>query len=132
MLLIDRVVDLQPRKSARAVKAVSANEPVVRGYLPTAPVFPSLLCIEALSQLMCVLIYASDALDPSTQQFALAGVEKAKFRQSIVPGDRMELSLRVQNHRSNIWKCTGVVSVDEVLCVEAELLAAIQDCEEYE
>jgi 3-hydroxyacyl-[acyl-carrier-protein] dehydratase len=132
MLMLDRVIDLEPRKSARGIKAVSANEPAVRGHFPTAPVFPAVLCLEALSQLMCVLIYASDALDPGCQQFALAGVEKAKFRQSVVPGDRMELSIRVLNPRSNIWKCSGVVSVDEVLCVEAELLAAIQDCEEFE
>ena len=132
MLLIDRVTDLEPRKSARAIKAVSANEPVVRGYVPVAPVFPSVLCLEAMSQLMCVLIYASEALDPTCQQFALAGVEKAKFRQSVVPGDRMEIHLRVITHRSNIWKCSGVISVDDVLCVEADLLAAIQDCEDYE
>jgi 3-hydroxyacyl-[acyl-carrier-protein] dehydratase len=132
MLLLDRVTDLEPRKSARGIKAVSANEPAVRGYAPTQPVFPSALCLEALAQLMCVLIYASDAIDPGSQQFALAGVDKAKFRQPIVPGDRMELSIRVLHHRSNIWKCSGTVSVDEVLCVEAELLAAIQDCEEYD
>jgi 3-hydroxyacyl-[acyl-carrier-protein] dehydratase len=132
MLLLDRVIELEPPKSARGIKAVSANEPAVRGHFPTAPVFPAFLCLEAMSQLMCVLIYASDALDPATQQFALAGVEKAKFRQSVVPGDRMELSIRVLHHRSNIWKCSGVASVDDVLCVEAELLAAVQDCEEYD
>jgi 3-hydroxyacyl-[acyl-carrier-protein] dehydratase len=132
MLLLDRVIELEPRKTARGIKAVSANEPAVRGYLPTQPVFPSSLCIEALAQLMCVLIYASDGLDPGSQQFALAGVDKAKFRQPVVPGDRMDLFVRVINHRSNIWKCSAVVSVDDVLCVEAELLAAVQNCEEFE
>jgi 3-hydroxyacyl-[acyl-carrier-protein] dehydratase len=132
MLMLDRVTEIEPRKSARGIKAVSANEPAVRGHFPTQPVFPSPLCLEALAQLMCVLIYASDALDPGCQQFALAGLEKVKFRQSVVPGDRMDLFVRVIHHRSNIWKCSGVVSVDDVLCVEAELLAAIQDCEELE
>jgi 3-hydroxyacyl-[acyl-carrier-protein] dehydratase len=130
MLMLDRVIDLQPRKSARGIKAVSANEPVVRGHFPTQPVFPPALCLEAMSQLLCVLIYASDALDPSYQQFALAGIDKVKFRQPVVPGDRMEVSVRVHHHRSNIWKASAIVSVDDVLCVEAELLAAIQDCEE--
>ena len=132
MLLLDRVVTIEPRRSARGIKAISANEPSVRGHFPTAPVFPPTLALEAMAQLMCVLIYASDALDPGTQQFALAGVEKAKFRQAIVPGDRIELAVRVINHRSNIWKCACSASVDEVLCVEAELLAAVQDCEEYD
>lgn len=130
MLMLDRVTELEPRKSARGIKAVSANEPSVRGHFPTQPVFPPTLCLEAVAQLMCVLIYASDALDPACQQFALAGVDKAKFRQSVVPGDRMDLFVRVIHHRSNIWKCSAIVSVDDVLCVEADLLAAIQDCEE--
>lgn len=132
MLLLDRVIDIEPRKTARGIKAVSANEPAVRGHFPTQPVFPPTLCLESMAQLMCVLIYASDALDPSCQQFALAGCEKVKFRQSVVPGDRMDIFVRVINHRSNIWKCSAVVSVDDVLCVEAELLAAIQDVEDYE
>lgn len=130
--MLDRVFDLEPRKTARGIKAVSANEPAVRGHFPTQPVFPPTLCLEAMSQLMCVLIYASNALDPSSQRFALAGLEKVKFRQSVVPGDRMDIFVRVINHRSNIWKCSAIVSVDDVLCVEADLLAAIQDCEEHD
>jgi 3-hydroxyacyl-[acyl-carrier-protein] dehydratase len=130
MLMLDRVTEIEPRKSARGIKAVSANEPAVRGHFPTQPVFPPTLCLEAAAQLMCVLLYASDALDPTSQQFALAGVDKTKFRQSVVPGDRMDLFVRVIHHRSNIWKCSAIVSVDDVLCVEAELLAAVQDYEE--
>jgi 3-hydroxyacyl-[acyl-carrier-protein] dehydratase len=129
MLLIDRVIDIEPRKSARAWKCVSINEPVFQGHFPGEPVFPSVLCVEAMSQLMCILLYASRAMEPATQRFAFAGIEKAKFRQPIVPGDRLELTVTVMHHRSNIWKCSGTASVDDVLCVEAELLAAIQDTE---
>ncbi|HEY2736745.1 MAG TPA: 3-hydroxyacyl-ACP dehydratase FabZ, partial [Polyangiales bacterium] len=118
LLLIDRVIDIEPRKSARAVKCVSVNEPLLQGHFPGEPTFPSLLCIEAMSQLMCVLLYASRELDTNTQRFAFAGVEKAKFRQAIGPGDRIELAITVMNHRSNIWKCAGSASVDDVLCVE--------------
>jgi 3-hydroxyacyl-[acyl-carrier-protein] dehydratase len=131
-LMLDRVIELDPRKSARGIKSVSANEPAVRGHFPSAPVLPAVLCLEALSQLMCVLIYASDGLDPSYQQYCLAGIEKAKFRQPVVPGDRLELTIRVLHHRSNIWKCSGTAMVDDILCVEAELLAAVQDCEELD
>src|ERR1700741_5164106 len=56
MLMLDRVTEIEPRKSARGIKAVSANEPSVRGHFPTQPVFPPTLCFEALAQLMCVLI----------------------------------------------------------------------------
>ena len=127
LLLVDRVIDIEPRKSARAIKCVSVNEPVFLGHFPGEPVFPSVLCIEAMSQLICILLYASSAMDPKNQRFAFAGVDKAKFRQPIVPGDRIDLVVTVLHHRSNIWKCAGTASVDDVLCVEAELLAAIQD-----
>ena len=124
------MIELQARKFARAVKCVSINEPACQGHFPQAPVFPSLLCVEAMSQLLCVLLYVSDELDPRTQRFAFAGLDKAKFRQPVMPGDRMELSVKVLQQRSNIWKCAGTASVDDVLCVEAELLAAVQDCED--
>ena len=130
LLLLDRVIDIEPRKSARAIKCVSVNEPVLAGHFPGEPVFPSVLCVEAMSQLVCVLLYASRAMDPAHQRFAFAGIEKAKFRQPIVPGDTLELAVSVVHHRSNIWKCSGTASVDDVLCVEAELLAAIQDIDE--
>jgi 3-hydroxyacyl-[acyl-carrier-protein] dehydratase len=126
-LFIDRVLDIEPRKSARAIKCVSANEPIFQGHFPNTPVFPAVLCIEAMSQLMCILVYASQGLDPSYQRFTFAGVDKAKFRQPITPGDTMEISIRVLQHRSNIWKCEGRAMVDDVICAEAELLAAIQD-----
>jgi beta-hydroxyacyl-ACP dehydratase FabZ len=126
-LLVDRVIDVEPGKFARAFKCVSANEPVCQGHFPGNPVFPSTLCIEAMSQLMCILLYVSRAFDATSQRFAFAGIDKAKFRQSVVAGDRIELSIRVLQHRSNIWRCAGTAKVDDVLCVEAELLAAIQD-----
>ncbi len=129
-LLIDRVLDIEPRKSARAVKCVSINEPVFQGHFPNVPIFPAVLCLEAMAQLMCVLVYASDAMDPSYQRFAFAGIDHAKFRHPITPGDQIVISVRVLQHRSNIWKCEGLATVDDVVCAEAELLAAIQDSDD--
>ena len=127
LLLVDRVTELRSKKLARGYKCVSVNEPACQGQLPDQPVFPSVLCIEALSQLLCILLVSSRVLDPNTQRFAFAGVDKAKFRQPVLPGDRLELHVQVREQRSNIWRCTGRASVDDVLCVEAELLAAVQD-----
>ena len=127
LLLIDRVTELRSRKLARGIKCVTVNEPACAGEITVQPVFPSLLCIEALSQLVCILLVASRALDPSTQRYAFAGVDRAKFRQQVVPGDRLSLSVQVREQRSNIWRCSGRASVDDVLCVEAELLSAVQD-----
>ncbi len=126
-LLIDRVIDLEPRKSARAVKCVSYNEPFFPGHFPGTPIFPAVLCLEAMAQLMCVLAYASDAIDPKLHTFVFAGVDKAKFRYPITPGDQVVIGVDVVQHRSNIWKCAGTAMVGDVLCAEAELLAAIQE-----
>ena len=125
-LLIDRVVDLQPRQSARGVKCVTYNEPALAGHFPGAPVFPAVLCLESMAQLMCVLAYASDAIDPNTEMFVFAGIDRAKFRHPITAGDQMIVDVKVLQYRNNIWKCEGTASVDDVLCAEAELLAAIQ------
>jgi 3-hydroxyacyl-[acyl-carrier-protein] dehydratase len=129
-LLIDRILTLEPRKSARAIKCVTYNEPFFPGHFPGAPVFPAVLCIEAMAQLMCVLAYASDAIDPAQQMFVFAGVDKAKFRHPITPGDQVLIGIKVMQRRSNIWKCEGTAMVDDVLCAEGELLAAIQDRED--
>ncbi|MDD9937672.1 MAG: 3-hydroxyacyl-ACP dehydratase FabZ [Myxococcales bacterium] len=126
-LLIDRVLELSPRQSARAVKCVTYNEPFFPGHFPGTPIFPAVLCLEAMAQLMCVLAYASDAVDPNQHTFVFAGIDKAKFRHPITPGDQMIVGVEVIQHRQNIWKCHGTAVVDEVLCAEAELLAAIQD-----
>jgi 3-hydroxyacyl-[acyl-carrier-protein] dehydratase len=129
-LLIDRIIDLEPRKSARAVKCVTYNEPFFPGHFPGTPVFPAVLCLEAMAQLMCVLAYASDAIDPNLHTFVFAGIDKAKFRHPITPGDQVLIGIKVQQRRSNIWKCEGAALVGDVLCAEAELLAAIQDRED--
>jgi 3-hydroxyacyl-[acyl-carrier-protein] dehydratase len=126
-VLIDRVIELEPRRSARAIKCVTYNEPYLAGHFPGAPIFPAALCLEAMAQLMCVLCYASKAIDPSLQMFVFAGVDKAKFRHPVTPGDRMVIWVDVLQHRSNIWKCQGTAVVDDVLCAEAQLLGAIQD-----
>ena len=127
LLLLDRVIELRSKKLARGIKCVTVNDPACQGQFPDEPVFPAVLCLEALSQLLCVLLVTSHALDPRTQRYAFAGIDKAKFRQPVTPGDRLELTIQVREHRSNIWRCSGRASVDDVLCVEAELLAAVQD-----
>jgi 3-hydroxyacyl-[acyl-carrier-protein] dehydratase len=126
-LMIDKVLELEPRKSARAIKCVTYNEPVFAGHFPGSPVFPAVLSIEAMAQLMCVLAFASGELDTNNQIFTFAGIDKAKFRHPIKPGDQMIVSVKVIQHRSNIWKCEGTAMVGDVLCAEAELLAAVQD-----
>ena len=129
-LLLDRVVEIEPRRSARGIKCVTYNEPFFPGHFPGTPIFPGLMCLEALGQLMCILAFASKAIDPNFQLFYIMGVEKAKFRHPIIPGDQIDLSVKVLQRRSNIWKCEGKAMVGEILCVEGTLLAAITEREE--
>ena len=126
-LMIDRVIDLQPRKSARAIKAVTYNEPFFDGTNRNAIQLPPTLFVEAMFQLACVLAYASDALDPSYQVFAFAGIDRAKFRHAAEPGDLLTISISLVQQRNNVWKCDGTAEIGDTACAEAQLLAAIQD-----
>ena len=126
-VLIDRVTAIEPRKSARAIKCVTYNEPFFPGHFPGHPVFPGVLILEAMAQLSAVLAYASEPFDASQKVMYFLGIDGAKFRNPVVPGDRMEIEIKVLRHRSNIWKTKGEAYVDGVLCSEAELLAAITD-----
>ena len=126
-VLIDRVVELSPRKSARGLKCVSYNEPFFPGHFPGHPVFPGVLILEAMAQLSGILAYASEPFDTSQKVLYFLGIDKAKFRRPVVPGDRLELEVTVLQHRTNIWKTSAKASVDDILCAQAELLAAITD-----
>lgn len=126
-VLIDRVIDLAPRQSARAVKCVTYNEPFFPGHFPNAPMLPGGLILEALAQLTGVLAYASDPYDSAQKVMYFLGVEEAKFRRPVVPGDKMVLEIEVVQRRSNIWKIQGEASVDGNLCATAKLLTAMTE-----
>jgi 3-hydroxyacyl-[acyl-carrier-protein] dehydratase len=128
-VLLDRVIDIQPRKSARAYKAVTYTEPFFPGHFPGRPIFPGVLILEALAQLVGVLAYASEPFDSNQKIMYFMGIDRARFRTAVVPGDRMLLEVEVLQRKSNIWKCSGSARVDDALCAGAQLLAAIVDRE---
>jgi 3-hydroxyacyl-[acyl-carrier-protein] dehydratase len=129
-LLLDRIVDLQPRKSARALKCVTYNEPFFPGHFPGRPIFPGVLVLEALAQLVGVLAYASDPFDGNQKSMYFMGIDRARFRTPAIPGDRIVLEVEVLQQKSNIWKCSGMATVDQAACAEAELLVAIVERDE--
>lgn len=129
-LLLDRVTEITPRKSARGVKCVSASEPFVQGHFPGRPVFPSVLIIESMSQLLAVLAYASEPFDTNQKVLYFLGFDGAKFRRPVVPGDRMIVEVEITQRRSNIWKAHATATVEGALCAQAELLAALTDRDE--
>ena len=127
MVLVDRVTELVAHQSIKGYKCVAFNEPWFAGHFPGQPIMPGVLVIEAMAQIGGILAYASEPYDPSTNQLYFLGIDKAKFRKPVVPGDRLDLHCEVLHHRSNIWKLATEASVDGTLCAQAELLASVVD-----
>ena len=126
-VMVDRVTELVSGEHIRGHKCVSANEPWCQGHFPGQPVFPGTLIIESLAQLSAVLAYASEPFDVSRSVMYFLGLDKVKFRNTVVPGDRLDLRVEVVQHRTNTWKFTGEATVDGLLAANAELLASVVD-----
>jgi 3-hydroxyacyl-[acyl-carrier-protein] dehydratase len=126
-VMVDRVIEVLPGKSIRGHKGVTYNEPWFPGHFPQRPIMPGVLILESLAQIGGILAYASEPFDPTSNLMFFLGIDKAKFRHTVVPGDRLDLYVEVVHHRSNVWKLRGEASVDGTLCAEGELLASIVD-----
>jgi 3-hydroxyacyl-[acyl-carrier-protein] dehydratase len=128
-VMVDRVTLIEPKKRITGHKMVSFNEPWCQGHFPGRPIMPGVLIIEALAQIGGILAYASEPFDASTSLMYFLGIDKAKFRHTVTPGDRLDLEVTVLHHRTNVWKLHGEASVDGTLCAQGELLASIVDRE---
>jgi 3-hydroxyacyl-[acyl-carrier-protein] dehydratase len=128
-VMVDRVTDLRPHESIRGHKCVSMNEPWFLGHYPQNPIMPGVLIVEALAQIGGILAYASEPFDEESSLLYFLGIDKAKFRRPVIPGDRLDLEVSVIQHRSNVWKLRGEASVDGTLCAQGELLASVVDRE---
>lgn len=126
-VMVDRVTEIVAHKSIRGHKCVAYNEPWFPGHFPARPIMPGVLILESLAQIGGILAYASDPFDATNHLMFFLGIDKAKFRRTVEPGDKLELFVEVLHHRSNVWKFRGEASVDGSLCAEAELLASVVD-----
>ena len=126
-VMVDRVTEVVAGEYARGHKCVSYNEPFFPGHFPSRPIMPGVLILEALAQLGGILAYVSEPFDTATNMLYYLGIDNAKFRRPVVPGDRMDLYVEVTHHRTNVWKFTGEVTVDGTVCTEGELLASVVD-----
>jgi len=124
-LLIDRILELDPGKSARGLKNVTINEPFFTGHFPGHPIMPGVLIIEAMAQVGGVLAFKS--ADVSNKVVYFMGIDKARFRKPVVPGDTIEFALNVTKCRGTIWAFKGEAFVAGALVAEAELLATIME-----
>ena len=127
-LLIDRVLELDIGKRVKALKNVTVNEPFFNGHFPGKPVMPGVLMIEALAQAAAVLAYTSQPKDAAgrPQIVYLAGVDNARFKRIVIPGDQLILEVTTSRIVRNIGKFACRATVDGQLAVEATLIAALQ------
>ena len=125
-LLVDRILELEPGKRIVGLKNVTINEPFFQGHFPGAPVMPGVLIIEAMAQVAGVMIYR-DLPDREKKLVYFTGIENAKFRRPVVPGDQLRIEMEVLNRRSNFGKMQGRATVDGKLVAEAVVLFAIAD-----
>ena len=123
-LLVDRILEMEPGKRIVAIKNVTINEPFFPGHFPGAPVMPGVLIVEAMAQAGAVLLL-HDMPDRDGKLVLFTGIDKARFRRNVVPGDQLTLKLEVLNLRSRACKMRGIAEVDGKRAAEAEILSAL-------
>jgi len=123
-LLVDRVIELVPQQRIVAIKNVTINEPFFEGHFPGAPVMPGVLIIEALAQAGAVLLL-SDIPDRTSKLVYFTGIDEARFRRPVVPGDQIRLTMDVLKLRSRTCKMRGTATVEGELVAEAEIMSAL-------
>lgn len=124
-LLVDRILELEPGKKAVGIKNVTINEPFFHGHFPDYPIMPGVLIIEAMAQVGGVLAFKSGGGKDKLVYFI--GIDKAKFRKPVLPGDQIRFEVEVLQQRINVWKLKGNAFVEGKLVCEAELTAMIAD-----
>ena len=125
-LLIDKVIDIKKNKSIIAQKNVSNNEPFFQGHFPGYPVFPGVLLLEAMAQATAILDIESNDRDMSKQLYYFVGIDKARFKKQVVPGDIIIINAKLNQSKSDVHKFSSECHVnDEVVCT-SELIGAIR------
>ncbi|MBI3995606.1 MAG: 3-hydroxyacyl-ACP dehydratase FabZ [Nitrospirae bacterium] len=125
-LLVDRIEEIEIGKRIVGIKNVTIGEPFFQGHFPERPIMPGVLIIEAMAQVGGVLAFKSSR-DPKKKMVYFLGIEKAKFRKPVLPGDQLRFELTVAQSRPPYWKLKGTAHVGETLVCEADLTAMLAD-----
>lgn len=122
-LLVDRVTAITDLTVIEGIKNVTVNEPFFNGHFPQAPVMPGVLIVEAMAQLSGILTFQVLGRYPGEDElFYLAGVDAARFKRVVVPGDQLCLQVRLEKQRRNLWKFSAEARVDGELACAAEFM----------
>ena len=135
-ILIDRVLDYQISQEREednrlvAIKNVSINEPYFTGHFPGNPVMPGVLILEAMAQASLLL---SRLINPDEQRLHFfAGVDKARFKRMVLPGDQLQIEVRMGGRKRNLWRMSAQASVDRELACVANLMSAAVEQNQYD
>lgn len=124
-LLVDRVLECHPGKSIRAIKNVTVNEPFFIGHFPHRPVMPGVMIIEALAQAAGILAFrTADLIPDENTRFFFVGIDKARFRRPVEPGDQLVLKAQLQRAFKGIWRFETVAEVNGEEACSAEMMLA--------
>ena len=129
-LMLDRLQDMDGDESCVGIKNVTINEPFFQGHFPQFPVMPGVLIIEGLAQTAGALCVASLGEDYNPQVVYFMGIDKAKFRRPVVPGDQLHYHVRKLRSRGRVWRFYGEARVNGHVVAEAEVSAMIADSAE--
>jgi beta-hydroxyacyl-ACP dehydratase FabZ len=125
-LLVDRILELEPGKRVVGLKNVTINEEFFQGHFPGNPVMPGVLIVEAMAQVAGVGVLTG-LPEPEKKGLYLTGVDRARFRRPVVPGDSLRLEAEILSVRMRVGKCRAVAKVDGQLCAEAEISSVLVD-----
>lgn len=126
-VLVDRVLEMVPNERIVGLKNVTINEPFFQGHFPGTPVMPGVLIIEAMAQAGGILVYASRSEENRKGLIYFMGIDKARFRKPVIPGDQLILEIIWNKRRANVSKMAAKATVDGILVAEAEITAMTED-----
>ena len=125
-LLIDKILNFKKNDCLKAQKNVSNNEPFFQGHFPGHPVFPGVLILEAMAQATALLDFKSNQREKDSLLYYFVGIDKARFKKPVVPGDIMIIDVKLNQSKRDVHKFTASCTVDEIIVCTAELLGAVR------
>jgi len=129
-MLVDKVLSLEVAKEIVAVKNVSMNEPYFPGHFPYHPVMPGVLIVEAMAQAAAILSFKTMNTKPNDESvYYFAGIDSARFKKPVSPGDQLILKVKIDRVLRGIWKYSGQAFVDDVVVAEAEMMCILKAIE---
>lgn len=127
LLLVDRILEYETGQSIVGIKNVTFNEPQFMGHFPGRPVMPGVLIIEAMAQVSAVLVSKTINAKPGEKLVYFMGIDHAKFRQIVQPGDTLYIHVKIDQRRGDAWKFSAIAKVGDKIVAESNFSAMVRD-----